>query len=221
MKTVIKLSLIGSLFFASCNNSSDTQNQKEDASAVEEVEETGFTVDREFPQLTAYLQSQDSSFSADKFEGGEMEIKDSLAPTKIDTGHLAPYKPYLVYNSDSSRAIDLVSYSYVISKKNGKTVIEHGGPDTEVALLDLGNNTRKRILFLGSSGTVLQAKWENDTAIAIAGAQEVEEGKIRPSVWRYDLATGTMELYQYSDAIDANIKDYAEQWLKKTPPQAP
>ena len=221
MKTFTKLLLIGSLVFVSCNNSSDTQNSKENSPAAEEVEETGFTVEREFPQLTAYLQSQDSSFSADKFEGGQMEIKDSLAPTKIDTGHLTPYKPYLVYSSDSSRAIDLVSYSYVISKKKGTTVIEHGGPDTEVALLDLGNNTRKRILFLGSSGTVLQAKWENDTTIAIAGAQEVEEGKIRPSVWRYDLVTGTMELYQYSDTIEANIKDYAEQWLKNTSPKTP
>jgi hypothetical protein len=217
MKKTIRLSLIGGiLFFASCANNSGEENGKEDSTATEVVDETGYAVDRQFPQLTSYLKTQDPSFSADKFEGGEMEKKDHAAAEKIDSDHLAPYKPYLIYNSDSSRAIDMVSYNYVVSKKNGRTVIEHGGPDTEVAVLDLKNNTRKRILFLGSSGTVLQAKWEDDNTVAIAGAQEVEEEKIKPSVWRYDLQTGRMELYQYNDAIGANIKDYAEQWLKGT-----
>jgi hypothetical protein len=219
MKTFIKLSLIGSILFASCNNSSDTETSKDDSSSVEIVEGPTYTVDREFPQLVSYLKSQDSSFSVEKFEGGEMETKDSLSSTKIDINQLAPYRPYLVYNSDSSMAIDLVSYNYVVSNKKGKTVIEHGGPDTEVALLNLKSNTRKRILFLGSSGTVLQAKWDDDITISIAGAQEVEEGKIKPSIWRYNLATGATELYQYSDAIKANINDYAEKWLKSKLPQ--
>jgi hypothetical protein len=217
MKILIKLSLIGSILFASCNNNSNTGNSKEDSSSVEVVDETPYSVNSEFPQLASYLKSQDSSFSADKFEGGEMEIKDSVPATKIDDNQLAPYKPYLIYNSDSSKAIDLVSYNYVVSHKKGKAVIEHGGPDTEVALLDMKSGTRKRILFLGSSGTVLQAKWEDNNTIAIAGAQEVEDEKIKPSIWRYDLSTGKMELYQYSDAINADIKDYAEQWLRGTP----
>lgn len=215
MKTVVKLSLIGSiLFFASCNNSADTKTNNGDTSAVE-TEETTFSVNEEFPRLFTYLQSQDSSFSVDKFEGGEMDTKDSLSRVKIDTAQLRPFRPYLIYNSDSSKAIDLVSYNYVLSNKKGKTVIQQGGPDTEVAVLDLKNNTRKRILFLGSAGTVLQAKWEGDHTIAIAGAEEVEEGKIKPSIWKYDWTTGKMELYQYPDAIHANIKDYTEQGLNK------
>jgi len=219
MNILIRLSLIGSLLFASCNNNSDTESGKEDSSTVE-VEET-YAVDKEFPQLASYLKSQDSSFSANKFEGGEMETKDSLASIKIDTTLLASYRPYLIYNNDSSMAIDLVSYNYVVSNKKGKAVIEHGGPDTEVALLDLKNNTRKRILFLGSSGTVLQAKWDDDKTVSIAGAQEVEGGKIKPSVWRYNLTTGVTGLYQYNDAINADINDYAEQWLKSKLPQTP
>lgn len=211
MKTLLRLSLIGSILFASCNTNSDVKNSQEDS--VEVVEES-YAVDEQFPQLFSYLHTQDSSFSAAKFEGGEMETKDSLPPEKIDSSELTPYKPYLIYNSDSSKAIDLVSYNYVVSKKKGETVLEHGGPDTEVAILDLNTGTRKRILFLGASGTVLQAKWEDANTVAIAGAQEVEEGKLKPSVWRYDLQTGKTELYQYSDAITVNIQDYAQQWLK-------
>ena len=215
MKTVVKLSLIGSLlFFASCNNNADTKANNDDTTAVE-TEETTFSVNEEFPRLFIYLQSQDSSFSADKFEGGEMDTKDSLSRMKIDTAQLRPFRPYLIYNRDSSKAIDLVSYNYVLSNKKGKTVIQQGGPDTEVALLDLKNNTRKRILFLGSAGTVLQAKWDDDNTIAIVGAEEVEGGKIKPSIWKYDWITGKMELYQYPDAIHANIKDYTEQGLNR------
>ncbi len=215
MKRIVKLSVIGSiLLFASCNNSADTETNNGDTSAVE-TEETTFSVNEEFPGLFTYLQSQDSSFSVDKFEGGEMDTKDSLSRMKIDTAQLRPFRPYLIYNSDSSKAIDLVSYNYVLSNKKGKTVIEQGGPDTEVAVLDLKNNTRKRILFLGSAGTVLQAKWDGDNTIAIVGAEEVEEGKIKPSVWKYDWTTGKMELYQYPDAIHANIKDYTEKGLNR------
>lgn len=216
MKTLIRLSLIGSiLFFTACNNSADTETNNADTSAVETEETSSVSVTEEFPRLFTYLQSQDSSFSPDKFEGGEMDTKDSLSRIKIDTAQLRPFRPYLIYNRDSSMAIDLVSYNYVISHKKGKTVIQQGGPDTEVALLDLKNNTRKRILFLGSAGTVLQAKWNDDNSIAIVGAEEVEGGKIKPSIWNYDWTTGKMELYQYPDAIHANIKDYTEQGLNK------
>ncbi|HYK57046.1 MAG TPA: hypothetical protein VEV15_11300, partial [Flavisolibacter sp.] len=205
----------GLLFFASCNNSADTKTNNADTAAVETEETSSVSVNEEFPRLFTYLQSQDSSFSPDKFEGGEMDLKDSLPKAKIDTAQLRPFRPYLIYNRDSSMAIDLVSYNYVISHKKGKTVIQQGGPDTEVALLDLKNNTRKRILFLGSAGTVLQAKWNDDNSIAIVGAEEVEGGKIKPSIWNYDWTTGKMELYQYPDAIHANIKDYTEQGLNK------
>ncbi|HEU4634393.1 MAG TPA: hypothetical protein VFS22_10430 [Flavisolibacter sp.] len=218
MRILISLALLGSILFASCNSNSDVETSKEDS--VEVVEET-YAVDKQFPEMFSYLQTQDSSFSVTKFEGGEMDTKDSLPPEKIDTNHLTPYKPYLIYNADSTKAIDLVSYNYVVSKKKGQAVLEQGGPDTEVAILNLKDNTRKRILFLGSSGTVLQAKWENGNTVAIAGAQEVEEGKLKPSIWRYNLATGKTELYQYSDVINANIQDYAEQWLKNKASHTP
>ena len=76
MKTVVKLSLIGSiLFFASCNNSADTKTDNADTAAVETEETSSVSVNEEFPRLFTYLQSQDSSFSPDKFEGGEMDTE--------------------------------------------------------------------------------------------------------------------------------------------------
>ncbi len=216
MRTITKLFLVaGVVFYTSCSNNASTETPAEDSAAVEEVEATSFSIDKEFPQLVSYLHAQDSSFATDKFEGGELETNNTLPETKIDTTQLAPFRPYLVYNSNKSMAIDPVSYNYVISTKKGKTVMEHGGPDTEVALVDLQNNTRKRLLFLGASGTVLQVKWEGDSTVDIVGVEEVDQGKIRPSIWRYHLPTGKMELYQYADSITANIKDYTEQKLNR------
>ena len=65
------------------------------------------------------------------------------------------------------------------------------------------------------AGAVLQAKWEDDKTIAIAGAEEIEDEEIRPSVWKYNLVTNKMELYQYQDTIHADIKGYTEQKLNQ------
>jgi hypothetical protein len=208
--------VIGIAFITSCNNSTSTRDHDSpDSTFVEEVEETAVAPDvqKYFPELFTYFHSQDSSFSANAFEGGEMELSDSLPTTKIDSFHLVAYTPFLVFNYDSSLAVDFVSYNYVISKKAGKTYIEQGGPDTEVALLNFKNQSRTRILFLGTAGTVLEAKWENNHSILLAVAEEVPGGEIKPSIWRYDLTNKRMEFYTYKDTINANIKNYTEEKL--------
>jgi hypothetical protein len=185
MKFPVKLLLIISIvFIASCDNNSPALSNKDADTTLVEEENEITQVQNYFPDLFTYLQSQDSSFVAHKFEGGEMESKDSFPSTKLDHSQFASYLPYLVFNKDSSLAIDFVSANYILSKKNGKTSIEQGGPDTEVALLNYKDKTRKRILFLGSAGTVLDAKWEDNNVILIAGAEEVDNEKIVPSIWR-------------------------------------
>jgi hypothetical protein len=117
-----------------------------------------------------------------------------------------------VFNDDSTKAIDFVSYNYVLVNKNGQTKLEQGGPDAEVALLDFKNNSRKRILFLGSSATILNSDWDGNEVL-IAGAEDLGEEKVKPTFWIYDTATGTMEIYNYNAPLKADIKNYTEQLL--------
>ena len=216
MKFAILFWFIGlSLLTACTNNTRPSKETVNDTSAVENMEEIAEApqLQSQFPDLYAYFQKQDTTFRSGQFEGGELETTDSLPNHPVDRSHLLPYYPFLVFNADSSKAVDFVSYNYVLSRKNGKNYIEQGGPDTEVALIDFKEGFRKRLLFLGAAGTVLDAKWENDHVVLLAGAEEVDAENIKPTLWRYDLHNNRMEWYSYTGRIQAHIHDYTEEKL--------
>lgn len=205
------------VLLCSCNNNaSTTANEEEQADTVEATEAIDVRLQQHFPRLFSYYQQQDTSFPAAGFEGGELERKDSLVATPIDTAQLRPFMPYLVYNSDSSKAIDFVSYNYVLVNKKGQSKLEQGGPDSEVALLDLRKHTRQRILYMGSSATILNSGWDGNEVL-IAGAEDLGEEKVKPTFWIYNTETGAMEIYNYARPLKADIKNYAEQVLNTSP----
>ncbi|HJW18644.1 MAG TPA: hypothetical protein VJ499_16050 [Flavisolibacter sp.] len=202
-------------FLVSCGNNASTVAE-ETADTVETTENMNVRLQEHFPKLFAYYQQQDTSFPNAGFEGGELETKDTLRSTPIDTAQLRPYKPYLVYNHDSTKAIDFVSYNYVLVKKNGQETLQQGGPDAEVALLDFTNHSRKRILFMGSSATILNSDWDGNEVL-IAGAEDLGDEKVKPTFWIYNIGTGTMEIYNYNTPVKADIKNYTEQLLNVKP----
>jgi hypothetical protein len=211
MRTVSLFIFPAIFLLLSCgNNASTVPEETEDT--VENSVGINVRLQEHFPKLFAFYQQQDASFPKAGFEGGELERKDSLISTPIDTAQLRPFRSYLVFNDDSTKAIDFVSYNYVLVNKKGQTKLEQGGPDAEVALLDFKNNSRKRILFLGSSATILNSDWDGNEVL-IAGAEDLGEEKVKPTFWIYDTATGTMEIYNYNAPLKADIKNYTEQLL--------
>jgi hypothetical protein len=86
--------------------------------------------------------------------------------------------------------------------------VEFAGPDTEIGLIDLEKKTRKRILFLGSSGLVLDGKWDEKGNIILAGAQDAGQGNLQPIIWRFYPAENIMETSTYPGTIKANISEY-------------
>ena len=207
--------VLGLCLGLSCNNKADTESSAADTVEAEEGGSAFPALGSSFPHLFAYLHSQDSSFAVEQFEGGLLEGSADTARTRADADQLQDFMPLLLYNRDSTLAIDFVSYHYVLSKKEGRPTIQQGGPDTEVGLVDLEKNWRKRILYLGSSGTVLDARWADDSVILMAGAEEMEEGRIRPAIWTYHIGTGERGIYTYPQPIRANIEDYTEKVLTK------
>ena len=210
-------SILPALFFlalAGCNNSADSPETKEDTITAEE-EMVLPQVDEEFPELYTYISRQDSSFSVEGFEGGETEIKTDSSDQKVKDETLQTFLPYLVFNSDSSYAIDLVIYNYVPERRKGKLVLSEAGPDYEVALIDYRAKTRKPLLFFGTMGTIMDAKWADNQTVLIAGANEVKADSIRPVIWKYEVPTKAWSVYTYRNMIPAVANNYPKKWMNK------
>ena len=207
--------LIFFLVFFSCNNKSKETVVEEPVETVEEEDiEPSLDLSNNFQELNAFLMEWDSSFSPGKFSQEEEILLDSISWHAMDQETMEEFSPYFVMNADSSLALDLVSYNFIITNKNGVQRVEFAGPDTEIGLIDLKRNKRKRILFLGSSGLVLDGKWDEKGNIILAGAQEAGQGNLQPLIWRIFPAENKIETYSYPGTIKANVSEYYKQKYK-------
>ncbi|MFL5809505.1 MAG: hypothetical protein ACJ749_08280 [Flavisolibacter sp.] len=214
-KSLVSTTLVV-ICFASCSNNSKTVHEetKPDSTTVT-TDETIPDLEETFPGLYNYLHLQDSSFSTTGFEGGEIGQKPDSSDRKQDTSGLHLYYPYLLFNSDSSMALDLVSYNYVAHLKHGKTELEEAGPDYEVALIDFKTGRRKQLLFFGTTGTVLDAKWQDANTILMAGATQWKGGdSMLPVLWKYELSTRSWFVFQYERMISADWSGYKKSFIK-------
>ena len=59
-------------------------------------------------------------------------------------------------------------------------------------------------------GSLLDARWENDHTVLMAGIMEMEGDSVRPALWRYDLQQKKREVYRYPELVRADISDYRE-----------
>jgi hypothetical protein len=199
-------------FLTACNNENkvDEKVPEESYQEGEIVNAQATLVQQSFPDLFAYIDKQDSSFTPDHFSlNGENKI-DSLPAVPLEQDQLQPFKSMLIYNSDSTLAVDLFSYNYIITQRNGKKSMEEAGPDTEVGLVDVKANTRKRIFFSGPAAAVYDAKWINNKELLLAGSETVENNQIKPTVWQVSLADSVMQTFTYTSPVNADMKAYVQ-----------
>jgi len=129
-------------------------------------------------------------------------VDDSLMITKqnIDREFLKAYESVLVYSPDEKKVLDLGSYGSVISKsKNGKTRIQQGEPDVEVAVIDLPAKKRRRIFFSGPGSLIEKGFWMNDSTVVLAGKSHEQNAEI-PMLWMIILndTTNYIARYEYT-----------------------
>lgn len=203
------------LFLMACNNNAESTVSAD--SVQENVPEQIKTVDMQesFPGLFSFLKKQDSSLTLEKFTPAEASTISSLAAMPIDD-NLKKFTAYFIYNPDSSLAIDLYSYNHFQKEKQGITVLEMAGPDSEVALVDFNKKTRQRILFTGPAISLLDAKWTAAKEILLAGAEQIDDEKIKPLLWRINLADSHMVSFSYHDTLQAKVYNYVEEKFKTT-----
>lgn len=206
MTSKLKWLIVSALFFASCSNEA-AKPEEANPEVMEEKEEAN-QVATMAPDFFNYLSTQDTTFSTEKFEDAGSSPMDSTRPFPVDRKQLQPFTPYFIYNGDSSLAIDRFSYNYVPVRRKGKIMLEEGGPDTEIAVIDLGKNTRQRIFFSGPGRSVQETKWQDNQTIVLAGVEEVGAEAVKPVLWKINLADRNVQVFYYTDTLHANMIDY-------------
>lgn len=196
-----------------CNNnnsSTDTTTATETETEVVTDNTTAAAgqLAQSFPDLFAYMEAQDSSFALQHFLAPSEGKMETLAPVKMEPAQIKPFEPFLIYNGDSTKAIDLYSYNYIIIRRNGDVKMEEAGPDTEIAVVDVATNMRKRIFFSGPSVTVFDAKWNGTNEVIMAGAEQLPNNSIKPIIWQYNLTDSTLQMYTYDEAVAADMKGF-------------
>ena len=209
------LFIVVAALLVSCNNNADTRQIQNDTvlEAGGEREELAI-IQNAFPQLFSYLKKEDATFDAAHFYEAEVS-KMSPAPAQpLHEESLQPYKDLFVYNTDRSKAIDQYSYNYVITADSIERM-QNAGPDTEIALVDFKNKTRKRIFFSGPSFAIWDAAWLPHEGAVLAGAEVVGEQKIVPLFLQVNFTDSSIKTFQSSDTLQADMKEYVAQKIKR------
>jgi hypothetical protein len=208
--------LLAVLFATSCTNRSD-ENKDQDADTDDIGEVSAIPqINEIFPQLYDSLHAQDPQFDPSLFEEGPVfEKPDSLA-LNMDKGELNSYLPYLIFNQDSSFALDLVSYNYVPTKTGAKVKLEELGPDYEVGLVDMNSHKRKQLLFFGTTGTILDARWlDKNTLLMAGGGRWNNPDSLNIDLYRYSVTDKLLQKYSYPEAIHADWSKYPRYWMEE------
>ncbi len=176
-----------------CNSGTDKQQEAEAADSTEVSSDTvvsysGVDTSTEFiqtisndikPWLIQTTKARDSSLS--KFAYADNWVDDSLiiSTQKLEGDFLKTYKTVLVYSPDQKKVLDLGSYGTMVSRnKKGETKIASGEPDSEVAVIDLETNKRRRIFYSGPGTTIDHGFWLNDSTLVLAGKSGEQQADI-------------------------------------------
>ncbi len=208
---IVKNLFLYSVFalLVSCSNNADTTAETFDSTLLEMPEEDASVSSQfqtSFASLYTYLKTRDSSFSPEQYEFAGKNVLDTSINNPLNKQQVEAFYPCLIFNSDSSLAIDLYSYNYTLKPATGK--LEESGPDTEVGLIDFKANSRRRIYFSGPAAAIVDAAWQQDGKILLAGAEMIELERIKPFNLSIDLDSRQVEVSNYRQTINANFINY-------------
>lgn len=178
------------LIMGSCTNSDQTAEevQPEEQATPEPVARIS-DVDR-LPLWQNYMEQQFPEFNEEQFNAAYTVPLETFQPYPVNENEFNFFKPYMAYNRDSTKAIDIYSYSSVISEKGGERVYMNGGPDAQINLVNLEEKTSQRLFFSGPMLSFWDAQWIDSNKVIVAGTEEKT-----PVYWIIDLNHKSMQLY--------------------------
>lgn len=153
------------------------------------------------PLWRNYMEQQFPELNAEDFNAAYTVPLETFPPYPVNEKELNFFKPYLAYNADSTKAIDIYSYSSVTSNKGGERVFMNGGPDAQINLVNIKDNTSQRLFFSGPMLSFWDAQWIDSNKVMVAGTEEKT-----PVYWILDLEHKSMELYTMEGVeLDSSI----------------
>lgn len=208
----LSILVVITIFMNACTNSDQAA---EDVTATDSVSVAPIAeisnIDR-LPLWRNYMEQQFPDFNAEDFNASYTVPLETFPPYPVNEKELDFFKPYLAYNADSTKAIDIYSYSSVTSSKGDQRVYMNGGPDAQINLVDLKNNTSQRLFFSGPMLSFWDAQWVDSNRVIVAGTEEK-----MPVYWIIDLNHKSMELYTMEGAeLDSSIS--REGYLRRKMP---
>jgi hypothetical protein len=173
------------------------------------------------PALEAWLahyQSTDTAFRRNAFLASGINLRiDSLEACPYpDTGTLQLLAPVLAWSPDSSLAIDIWSYDHLIRRDaKNRTLLEGGGPDQMVKLLDRRSATARQLLFSGPSQVVETADWVSDKAF-VMGLLNIDEatGEAIPDIILINLTDSVFTNFRYAGRNLPAEGGFMPAWLR-------
>ena len=197
MKPVSLFVLTALCAATACTNSTGSNERSTDTSAIAAapLSPEAQMVETAFPNMYQILKGQDASFDPALFEESEGGYGVPPPPRFFPPEELEQFKPYLIYSNDSTKAIDLVSYNFIVDKEGGKQVLEPSGPDTEAGIINLKNNMRTRIFYSGPGTIIREGKWLDSATVLLGGAEKLSSTAISPFLLRIDLTEKTLHRF--------------------------
>ncbi|WP_207491904.1 hypothetical protein [Aridibaculum aurantiacum] len=120
-----------------------------------------------------------------------------VSPFTPSNEFYSDYAPVLRWSADSNYIIDIGSYGTVVTKNaQGKTQLEAGSPDSELALIEPKKQERTRLMFVGPSSEIINAKWiDSRQALVIGTFDKTGNDNHDTLLWMIDVKDKFFRLY--------------------------
>ena len=157
-----------------------------------------------------YYKSFDKDFSLDNFIFEREGTIDGMQGTVcgiFDKCFNQRLVDFLIFSPNKKKYVDLDTYGMSLDEDNEADF----EVDQEVNIVDIEKRTITRIFFLGPSGRIEDAFWENNSSIVLL----MSYIEYFPIIAIFDLNTKKVEYYEYRSVLDFNSDYYNERLRKK------
>ncbi|TKG95213.1 hypothetical protein EYV94_10910 [Puteibacter caeruleilacunae] len=184
-----------------------------DESIQKEIIEENFSdlVESNLPEWNDFLSKLSKDFNVKAFKNYQTVL---LAPYQVgllddfNERFLKLYKPYLIWSPDSSKAIDLYSYSYILEFDTNGRIVGSQDVDCQLALIDFKDRKRIVLQTFGPSTSFHDGFWKGDDSIIVTGAGSESGLTLEPYYSLIDLNTYLSYSFEQDKKLELKECDY-------------
>jgi len=166
-----------------------------------------------------YYKKMSSKFNIKDFRNFKTSViqpyQDDLGDNEFQKRFFNLYNPYLFWAPDSSKAIDLYSYSIILDYDSQGNVIGMRDVDSKLALVDVKKQKRINILTYGPAGEFQDAFWVNNDSFIVTSIEFDVDNTYEPLYSVIDLKTYLKRDYKLDYKLRIKKNSYVEGVFKE------